>query len=529
MTLALRFAPAGRRVVVPPGTPVVIGREASCDLPVADPEVSRRHAELNADPDGLRVRDLGSRNGTSVNGVQVTDARLMAGDMLTIGGVELLVVEDEVTVPAPTPSADGYTTPRLRSDTVDGPFVINERAASGIRAAVDNMAARRLAQLVEIARRLGGTMAVDALLGTIARDLCETVDADRVAVLLSTRGPDGKPGPLEPRLSRTREGDDAGPADVPQSIARRAAEARVAILTHDAPADDRFAGLSVTLQSVRSALCAPLIDSRGDVLGVLYADNRRVAGRFNDGDLDFLVAFAGVAAAAVEREQAADQLRAMQRMRENFERYFTPTLAARIADADASHLLEGERRRVIVLFADIRGFTRIAESLAPDALAAQLNEYFDAMVECVFRHEGALDKFIGDSLLAYWGAPVAYADDADRALAAVQDMDTTLAVLNARWRAAGRPTLEVGIGLNAGDAFVGNIGSPRRLEYTLIGDTVNVANRLCGAAAPGEILVSEAFRTLCQTAPVVTPRPDVVLKNVTSDVRVLALTLPARG
>jgi adenylate cyclase len=215
-------------------------------------------------------------------------------------------------------------------------------------------------------------------------------------------------------------------------------------------------------------------------------------------------------------------------MRENFERYFTPTLAARIADADASHLLEGERRRVIVLFADIRGFTRIAESLAPDALAAQLNEYFDAMVECVFRHEGALDKFIGDSLLAYWGAPVAYADDADRALAAVQDMDTTLAVLNARWRAAGRPTLEVGIGLNAGDAFVGNIGSPRRLEYTLIGDTVNVANRLCGAAAPGEILVSEAFRTLCQTAPIVTPRPDVVLKNVTSDVRVLALTLPAR-
>nr|MCU0636220.1 FHA domain-containing protein [Gemmatimonadaceae bacterium] len=143
MTLALRFAPAGRRVVVPVGMPVVIGREAACDLPIADPEVSRRHAELSADPDGLRVRDLGSRNGTFVNGVQVTDARLMAGDTLAVGGVELIVIEDEPAPVITTPSSEGAVLPRMRSDTVDGPFVINERAASGIRAAVDNIAARR--------------------------------------------------------------------------------------------------------------------------------------------------------------------------------------------------------------------------------------------------------------------------------------------------------------------------------------------------------------------------------------------------
>jgi adenylate cyclase len=108
-------------------------------------------------------------------------------------------------------------------------------------------------------------------------------------------------------------------------------------------------------------------------------------------------------------------------------------------------------------------------------------------------------------------------------------MQATLETLNARWAAARRPTLGVGIGLNAGDAFVGNIGSPRRLEYTLIGDTVNVANRLCGAAAAGEVLASEAFRALCQVAPPACPRPDVVLKNITSDVRVVALDVPAHG
>ncbi|MCU0648828.1 MAG: FHA domain-containing protein, partial [Gemmatimonadaceae bacterium] len=139
MALSLRFAPAGRRVSVPVGMPVVIGREAACDLPVADPEVSRRHAELSADADGLRVRDLGSRNGTFVNGVQVSDARLMAGDTLAVGGVELIVIEEEPPAIAVTPSTEALAPPRMRSDTVDGPFVINERAASGIRAAVDNM------------------------------------------------------------------------------------------------------------------------------------------------------------------------------------------------------------------------------------------------------------------------------------------------------------------------------------------------------------------------------------------------------
>ncbi len=125
-------------------------------------------------------------------------------------------------------------------------------------------------------------------------------------------------------------------------------------------------------------------------------------------------------------------------------------------------------------------------------MASQLNEYFTVMVECVFRHGGALDKFIGDALMAYWGAPESHDDDADCAVAAALEMHDELRTLNARWRDEGRPELHAGIGIHLGDAFVGNIGSPRRLEFTLIGDTVNVANRLCALARGDEVLVSEA-------------------------------------
>ena len=147
-----------------------------------------------------------------------------------------------------------------------------------------------------------------------------------------------------------------------------------------------------------------------------------------------------------------------------------------------------------MLFSDIRGFTAIAESMGPDAIAQLLSEYFTEMVEVIFEHGGTLDKFIGDAIMALWGAPIAHSDDPDRALrAAVAMQRTHRGAQRAAGPAAGRPEIGVGIGINHGEVFAGNIGSHRRLEYTVIGDAVNVAARLCAEAGPGEILVSEAL------------------------------------
>jgi adenylate cyclase len=226
----------------------------------------------------------------------------------------------------------------------------------------------------------------------------------------------------------------------------------------------------------------------------LYVASLATSRRVNDEDLDFLVSFAGIGAVAIDNIRFAERIRREALVRGNFERFFTPHLAARIAAAPDQLRLGGERRRVAVLFSDIRGFTPLASRLTPDETASLLNEYFSEMAECVFRHGGTLDKFIGDSVMAQWGAPLSESDDADRAVEAALDMMAALRRLNAGWERQGRPKLEMGIGINFGEAFAGFVGSERRLEYTIIGDTVNTANRLCAAAQAGEILASGSLR-----------------------------------
>jgi adenylate cyclase len=163
--------------------------------------------------------------------------------------------------------------------------------------------------------------------------------------------------------------------------------------------------------------------------------------------------------------------------------------------------------------------------MTPDDMASFLSEYFTEMVECVFRHEGTLDKFIGDAVMAQWGAPLGSLDDADRAVLAAIDMMRALPGLNAKWRGMGRPELSIGIGLNYGEAFAGNIGSERRLEFTVIGDTVNTANRICAAAESGEILLSDDMRRALRAPPPLEERPALEVKGKAQPVSVYRVRL----
>jgi adenylate cyclase len=162
--------------------------------------------------------------------------------------------------------------------------------------------------------------------------------------------------------------------------------------------------------------------------------------------------------------------------------------------------------------------------MTPDDVARQLSEYFTAMVEVVFRHGGTLDKFIGDAIMAEWGAPISSPDDADRAMAAALDMLHELELLNAKWRSEGRPALQVGIGLNFGEAFAGYVGSERRLEFTVIGDAVNVAHRLCSAAEGGEILITDDMRSALKNSPPLRERGTLELKGRSQPVPVYSVT-----
>ena len=156
--------------------------------------------------------------------------------------------------------------------------------------------------------------------------------------------------------------------------------------------------------------------------------------------------------------------------------------------------LGGERREISVLFADVVAFTPIADSLAAEDTVALLNELFTILTEIVFRHAGTVDKFIGDSVMAIWNAPEIQRDHARRAIAAAEDMMRWLEAGNQGWRQKYGVVVELAIGINSGQAVVGNVGSETRMQYTAIGDAVNVAARLESIARPQQILVTKSTK-----------------------------------
>ncbi len=512
------------------GATLIVGRAPTCDLPVFDPTISRRHAELVADGDSLRLRDLGSSNGTFINGAKVEQATVAVDDLVAFGKVpfRLMTYSAAPTPPAPSVAAPpaGATIVRqipMRESNAALASLSAPTTAPGGLTRIGGMpltiptgdkSQQKLATLLEVSKGLTRAVDVDTILEKIVGFAYQTLEVDRVAILLVDAQ-----GELAPKISRDKRGGDA-PRAVPQSIARKAVSEKVALLSDNAGEDQRFGGQSILMQQIRSAICAPLIGSEDRVLGVLYVDNPSITHRFSDEDLEFLVAFAGIAAVAIENSQFAERIRRESLVRSNFERYFAPQLAARIASSPEALRLGGDKRAVAVLFSDIRGFTALSETMNPDAMAQLLTEYFTEMVDCVFRHGGTLDKFIGDAVMAQWGAPIGSPDDADQCMAAALEMMAELRTLNARWTKEGRPTLEIGIGLNYGEAFAGNIGSERRLEFTVIGDTVNTASRLCGAAAAAEILISDPMRKALTSPPPLEECPPMELKNKSQPVTV---------
>jgi adenylate cyclase len=184
--------------------------------------------------------------------------------------------------------------------------------------------------------------------------------------------------------------------------------------------------------------------------------------------------------------------------------------------------LGGKRRVMTVLFSDVRGFTTMSENATPEEVVAQLNEYFSRMVDVLFEHRGTLDKFVGDMVMGLFGAPVDDADHAEHAVQAALAMTRALDELNQRWAAAGRPVLDIGIGISTGEMVAGNIGSNAIMSYTVIGDTVNLGARLesLNKDYATRIIISDATRAALKGQYHLRPLGEVVVKGKSQPVAV---------
>ena len=279
---------------------------------------------------------------------------------------------------------------------------------------------------------------------------------------------------------------------VSRTITQKVMTEQVAILSQDAKTDEQFQGAeSIVSQGVRSTICAPLI-TQSNVHGVLYADRLDPFAAFTADHLELISAIAAQTAVTVETVKAHNRLAREEVARANYSRFMPEYVVKQLLENPDSFRLGGANQTITVLFADIRGFTSISEHENPEKVVRLLNQYFSAMTEIIFEHGGTLDKYIGDGLMALFGAPTATPDDARNAVKVAVAMQKRMAGLKADLAADGYQEIAIGIGLHTGVATIGYIGSEKRSEYTAIGDTVNLASRLESNSLRGQILISEA-------------------------------------
>ena len=480
---------------------VVIGRSPDCQIVLKDFGISRTHARISVSEDGVRITDLKSKNGTQINGTPVVEAPLKDGDKILLGKFLLVfskALEGKVVLDEAKPLSEEAGT-IIRSvgelSRLLAPSEAPVAAAVDLKKLPDvteiQNSNRILKVLTKVAETLIAVRPVEEVLQQVMEIVFDHVPADRGFLMLA----DEVDAKLVPMVVKHRNpgGSGEGKITVSKTITDRVMKDRVSILTSDAMVDPRFgAGDSIRFHGIRSAMCAPLWN-KDQVIGIVHVDSPMLTNCFTLNDLDLLTALANYAAVAVERARLNQKILAEEKKRERLGRFLSPQVTSRIlatSDSQGAALGVPEVKEVSILFADIVGFTTMSEKMSPSQVALVLNDYLSRMTEVIFKYEGTLDKYIGDAIMAVFGAPLDMPDHAFRAIKVALEMQERLAEFNADHKEG--PHLRIRIGINSGKAVAGEIGSINKKEYTVLGDTVNTASRLeSSVAKPGMLVIGE--------------------------------------
>ena len=550
-----------------PGRVYSIGRAKENDIVLNDRRASRKHAQIAGDAQGYRIIDGYFENGlltrsvnhVFVNGAPSLEKNLVSGDIIVIGESRLEYLEEleePINVSALPHLPDTIPTDERQAPTViEEPKVVDyddkplghthiEISANEIIGRQSHLSMetaiavatpeeindlRRKAEILELmfemSKSLGTVFDLKEIFERATDLIFRGTPADRVVALIADETHDGKilPNNLVPVGIKTRDeklDKLTEKLTISRTITQKVMREKVALLSQDAKTDAQFSGAdSIVSQGVRSTICAPLI-TESNVHGVLYADRLDPFAAFSPDHLQLISAVAAQTAVTVETVKAHRRLAREEVARANYSRFMPEYVVKQILENPNSFRLGGVNQIITVLFADIRGFTALSEREKPEKVVGLLNRYFSAMTEIIFDHGGTLDKYIGDGLMALFGAPSTSPADAMNAVKTAVTMQKRIATLNEELRGEGYGKISMGIGLHTGEATIGYIGSDRRSEYTAIGDTVNLASRLESNAGGGQILMSEATAEASGNLIPVNPREPLTVKNRVQPVNV---------
>ncbi len=464
-----------------------IGRHPQNRVQILDRVVSKEHCLIVLDKErGYLLKDLGSLNGTYVNKEKVErDKELHDGDEVSLGNTRCMFLSEEMADSAAqmVDVSDGALQSHIQSkiEQTEDRFMPEKEIE-------DNDAVRadyeKLRVTYELQRDIGLELDLDKILERIFDRTFEFLNCDRAVILMANDR-----GEFKPRSFKTRKPDDK--LVISSTLVKQVQKDKAGILSSDAMMDTRFKeARSIIMQGIRSSMAVPIMHHE-ELLAIMIIDSSVAINAYTEKDLHLLSNIANQTAQFIKNAQMARKIEKDATTREQFQRLLSPDLAELVVSGELKVEKGGENRSATVLFADIRGFTSMSENMLAGEVLQMLNEYFEVMVEIVFRHEGTVDKFVGDEIMVIWGAPVKHEDDVVRAVRAGLDMQSALAEFNHAREAKGQPLIQIGIGINTGDLVAGYIGSTRTMSYSVIGDVVNTASRICSAAKAKQIIISE--------------------------------------
>jgi adenylate cyclase len=461
---------------------VHIGIDLSPDL-----RVSRPHARISVADGQYWIEDLGSANGTELDGEQIKGKgklRLESGQIIRIS---------DTTIEVQIPVAQTGFEADLGSD--DKTLVITPDTRLDIDAMIDAAApafepgqpvaparAEALALLYELPLRFGEETELDNLFQTIIERLVAIIPAaSRGALLLE----DSENGTL---LLKAHV--PAGRPSVSMTLASRAMARREGFIWREGmdPSQSQF------MNRIKTGMYVPLI-WQGRTLGAVCVDNSEGGALFTAEDLRLMLAVAHYAAMASMQTQLRNDLRRNAALLSRLLTNFSPSIREKLLSRAAHGRLRpgGEKSEVVILVSDIRGFTLLSSGMDTDDLVDLLNDYFSALADAIFQHDGTIDKITGDAILAVFGCPEPDQMRHEKAVRAAMAMQLAVAEVSERRRRQGQVTCKIGIGVHCGEVLHGFIGSNDRLELTIIGEAANWTSRYCDGAAGGEILISPAL------------------------------------